>query len=319
MLRPMPAPPDAAPLHVVLNAGSGRDDAGDAREAIEGVLGGAGREYRLSLVHDARALPLIARQAAHAAHDAGGIVVAAGGDGTINAVARAVLDLRGVLGVVPLGTFNFFGRAHGIPVDPAQAARLLLHGRPQPVQVGLVNDRPFLVNASLGLYPQLLEDREAYKRRYGRTRLVALWAALNTLVQAHRPLRLQLQWHGQARALRTPTLFVGNNALQLARLGLDDAAALNEGALVALALRPVGTLTMLWLMLRGAFGQLGDSRDVVSFAFEQLSVRPAAPLGHRLVKVATDGEISWLRAPLAFRVAPEPLMLVKPVPEGEPA
>jgi diacylglycerol kinase family enzyme len=102
-------------------------------------------------------------------------------------------------------------------------------------------------------------------------------------------------------------------------LGLDDAAALNEGALVALALRPVGTLTMLWLMLRGAFGQLGDSRDVVSFAFEQLSVRPAAPLGHRLVKVATDGEIAWLRAPLAFRVAPEPLMLVKPVSEGEPA
>jgi diacylglycerol kinase family enzyme len=316
MLRAMPASPSPAPLHIVLNAGSGRDDTGDTRGAIERVLRAAARQYRVSQVHDARALAKTARQAAQAARDDGGIVVAAGGDGTINAVANAAMALGVPMGVVPLGTFNFVGRAHGIPEDAEAAARVLLDGRPQPVQAGMVNGRLFLVNASLGLYPQILEDREAYKRRYGRRRLVALWAALNTLVQAHRPLRLELQSHGERRTLRTPTLFVGNNALQLQRVGIDDAAALEDGALVALAIKPVGTWTLLWLVLRGAFGQLGESRDVLSFAFEQLSVRPAAPLGRRPVKVAMDGEIAWLRAPLDFRVAPEPLMLVKPVPEA---
>ena len=56
---------------------------------------------------------------------------------------------------------------------------------------------------------------------------------------------------------------------------------------------------------------------MLSFAFEHLVVRPAAPLGRRPVKVAMDGEIAWLRAPLTFRVAPEPLMMVKPVPRWQ--
>jgi diacylglycerol kinase family enzyme len=319
MLRAMPVSPISAPLHIVLNAGSGRDDADEARHTIERVLKEAGRQYHVAQVHEARALPSVARQAAQAALDDGGIVVAAGGDGTINVVASAAMAHGVPMGVLPQGTFNFVGRAHGIPEDAEAATRLLLDGRPQPVQAGLVNDRLFLVNASVGLYPQILEDREAFKRRWGRTRLVAFWAALNTLVQAHRPLRLELQSHGEHRTLRTPTLFVGNNALQLQRVGIDDATALEDGSLVALAIKPVGTWTMLWLVLRGAFGQLGESPDVLSFAFEHLVVRPAAPLGRRPVKVAMDGEIAWLRAPLTFRVAPEPLMMVKPLPQaGEP-
>ena len=54
------------------------------------------------------------------------------------------------------------------------------------VQVGLVNERAFLVNASLGLYPQLMQDREEYKRQYGRYRPVALWSGLMTLLREHR-------------------------------------------------------------------------------------------------------------------------------------
>ena len=48
------------------------------------------------------------------------------------------------------------------------------------MQVGLVNDRVFLVNASLGLYAKLLEDREAFKAQYGRHRWVAFWSGLLT-------------------------------------------------------------------------------------------------------------------------------------------
>lgn len=55
-------------------------------------------------------------------------------------------------GVVQQGTFNYFARTHGIPVDLADAVRHLLRAVPSPVQVAGINQRVFLVNASLGLY-----------------------------------------------------------------------------------------------------------------------------------------------------------------------
>jgi diacylglycerol kinase family enzyme len=95
------------------------------------------------------------------------------------------------MGVVPQGTFNYFARTHGIPADPTAAVRLLLRTSVVPVQVAGINDRVFLVNASLGLYPELLEDREAYKARFGRSRWVAFVAGCATLLRAQRRLRLR--------------------------------------------------------------------------------------------------------------------------------
>src|SRR5690606_44193 len=94
-------------------------------------------------------------------------------------------------GIVPQGTFNYSSRAHDIPLDTEAATRALLHPQLKPVQVGVVNERIFLVNASLGLYPILLEDRERYKRQYGRRRMVALWSGIATLSRAHRQLLLE--------------------------------------------------------------------------------------------------------------------------------
>lgn len=310
---------EAPPLFLVLNPGAGHDDSDAVQQIIAAVLTEAGREHRFLRARRGADMPATAREAVQAAQARGGTVVAVGGDGTINAVVNAVLGSGCTMGVLPQGTFNYFGRTHGIPEDVAEAARLLLTGTPQPVQVGLVNDRAFLVNASLGLYPQLLEDREAYKQRFGRSRWVAAWAAALSLMQAHRPLRLELSSAGQSRRVRTPTLFVGNNALQLTQIGIAEAPVVTQGALVAITLRPVGTLAMAWLMLRGAVGHLGEANDVFSFAFDTLRVQPAAPLGRRRVKVATDGEVLRMRAPLVFRVAPEPLMLIKPMPVEAPA
>ena len=229
------------------------------------------------------------------------MVVAAGGDGTLNAVAQAVLGSGCAYGVLPQGTFNYFSRTHGIPSDTAQAMQVLLHARAQPAQVGLVNGRVFLVNASLGLYPKLLEDREGWKQQFGRSRLVAFGAGLATLLRGYRSLRLRIEVQGQARNVRTPTLFVGNNALQMEQLGFPLAKDIDGGALAAIMLRPVSRLSMLALLLRGAFGKLGDADQVLSIACARLNVHSARAFGARRVKVATDGEIVWL--PLAAGVS----------------
>ena len=258
-----------------------------------------------------------AKHLADTAHDAvehaqaqRGIVVAAGGDGTINAVAQAVLGSGCPFGVLPQGTFNYFSREHGIPSGTEAATRALLAGRIKPVQVGRVNDRVFLVNASIGLYPEVLEEREEWKRQLGRKRIVALFAGLATLLRGHGRMTLEIGYEGRTRTLDTMTLFVGNNPLQLAQVGLQEDGPAGNGRLAAVMLPPTGRLVLLWLMARGMLGRLGESDAVQRFDFRELRVLPGR--SRRKVKVATDGEIRRMALPLRFDVAPQPLPLIVP-------
>ncbi|QIB65938.1 diacylglycerol/lipid kinase family protein [Kineobactrum salinum] len=308
--------PDAAtltgrePFFLVMNTGSGKQDADTVQETIAAAMAAAGRHYQLLAVVDGAGLAETAQQALQLAQQQNGIVVAVGGDGTLSAVSQVVLGSGVPFGVLPQGTFNYFGRSHGIPQDLGLALRCLLDAVIKPVNVGLLNDRVFLVNASLGLYPQLLQDREAFKQRFGRSRLVALWSALVTLLRAHRQLRVEIESDGKTRRLRTPSIVVGNNALQLEQMGLQRSDELAHDHLVAITSRPLGTLALYGLLLRGLLSRLGDDEHVISFGFDTLTVRLGA--GRRRSKVAMDGEIFWLRAPLVFTVARGRLPLLVP-------
>lgn len=297
------------PLFIVLNTGSGRHAAGEVEQAIHDVLGPSGRHYEVMPVRGGRQLPSTAQHAVACARAEQGVVVAAGGDGTLNAVSQAVLGSGLPFGILPQGTFNYFGRTYGISQDTETALKCLLDAVIQPVHVGSLNDNVFLVNASLGLYPTLLEDREAWKQRFGRSRLVALWAALATLMRAHRQLDITLDYAESQRRLRTPTLVVGNNALQLEHIGIDHVDDIEQGRLVAMTARELGTLDLYGLLLRGLLSSMGEAENMISFGFETMTVRFGR---RRRIKVAMDGEIIWLRTPLVFRVAPDRLPLLVP-------
>lgn len=299
---------------VILNPASGAGAGAEKRAVVERVLRESGCEFEFVPIDSPRELESASRAAAARAARLGEVLVAVGGDGTITTVAQAAHRSGCTMGAVPQGTFNYFGRAQGISQDLEHATRALLRATPQPVHVGTINGRLFLVNASLGLYPQLLDDREAFLERFGRRRWVALLAALATLFKWRHQLSLEIEADGQVRKLRTPTLFVGNNALQLGRLGLDPAlvAQAGHGSMVALVVRPIGTLAMLGLLLRGAFGRLGDAGQLDSFTFQRLTVRMR---GVKRTKVAADGEIGMMTQPICFEVCPRPLMLMVPCPE----
>lgn len=313
------ARPDA-PFLVVLNAGSGHAETELRCSTIRDVLEGAGRRCHLEVVHDASELGAAAKRMAALAVEEAGILVAAGGDGTLNTVAHEAVQAGCPFGVLPQGTFNYFGRTHHIPEDLAEAVHALLRARARPVQIGMVNDRIFLVNASVGLYPKLLEEREHDKRQYGRSRVVALLSAIKTALRGHRNLRIALELDGRTRRLRTPTLFVGNNRLQMEQVGMPPLEhALDEGRLAAIAPRAVGKLRMLGLLVRGALGRLGEADDVDAFAFKTMTVRAPLLSGRRRLKVATDGEVCKMALPLRFQVLERSLFLLVPDAAGEAA
>lgn len=307
----------AAPFYVVLNAASGHSETETTCRVIGDVLTAAGRTHEILRVDDPARLREIAGQAVAKAQQNNGVVVAVGGDGTLNAVAQATLGSGCRFGAIPQGTFNYFGRTHGLSSDAAEATRALLSARVYPVQIGLVNERMFLVDASLGMYPQALDEREEQTRRHGRSRFVALWAALLTILHGYRPTRIKLEHRGRTLELRTLTMFVSNNRLQLEQIGLAEAEIVEGGKLVAIVLRPVPTLALLWLVAQGAMSKLGRARGVQHFAFSSVTVTPSNRRVRR-VKISTDGETAWMDTPIVFRVAPEPLLLLKPfdaVPE----
>ena len=177
---PRPARPHG-PIHLVVPRRPGAD-LGLLRAQLEGVSA-LQAHHLVWHVPDRRGdIVQLASDAADAARADGGLVVAAGGDGTINAVATAVLRVGLPMGVIPMGTFNYFSREHGLPLDAEAAVQNLLQalhaGEMRPVQVGYVNRQMFLVNASVGLYPKLLAEREKASRRFGRSRLVAVASAV---------------------------------------------------------------------------------------------------------------------------------------------
>jgi diacylglycerol kinase (ATP) len=78
-------------------------------------------------------------------------IAAAGGDGTVESVAAALVGTTFPLGVIPVGTFNNFARSLNLPIDPIEACRIILMGNAKPTDVGLANGKPFFECLGSGL------------------------------------------------------------------------------------------------------------------------------------------------------------------------
>lgn len=308
------APASCGPVCVVINgrAGAAEDQARSGE--LEAALLARGVPFEFFSAASGDELPACAARAVQRAQAQQGLVVAVGGDGTINTVAQALRGRPVPLGVLPAGTFNYFARAHALPEDPADAVALWSEGRAHPVQVGLVNEQLFVVNASIGLYPKLLRAREEDNARLGRWRVVAAWAALRTVLRDHRSMSLVLDSATQREHVRTPTLFIGNNGLQLEQFGLPQAQTVGEGTLASVRVRPLGRWQLVGLALRGLMGALGPAPEVSAALIRELRVQPRGRRARRPLAVAFDGEVRTMTPPLHFRVAAEPLWLIKPTP-----
>ena len=116
------------------------------------------------------------------------------------------------LGILPLGTLNHFARDLGIPTDLDEAARLIASGAERRVDIGEMNERVFINNSAIGLYPLMVIDRDLQRKRLGRSkRLAMIVASLRTLARFnHHRLTLTVNEERTGR-VDTPLLFVGNN------------------------------------------------------------------------------------------------------------
>ena len=275
-------------------------------------FGAQGFDARVTLAAGGAEMMQAARDALAASMP---IVVAGGGDGTINAVASVMVGTGVAFGVLPLGTLNHFAKDVGIPLALDDAIANIAGGIRRNVDVGEVNGQIFLNNSSLGLYPDIVRDREKQQNRLGRGKwIAALWATLGVLRRyPFLNVRLTLD-DGQEHARRTPFVFIGNNEYIMQGFSIGERATLDTGKLsLYVAQRPgrLGLLRLGWSALRG---RLAQERDFDVLRAEALDIDTR----HKRIRVATDGEVTIMTTPLRYRIRPAALNVIVPRDSAPP-
>lgn len=295
-------------IHLLANTKSGRGMGGSLADLAQKLCQEAGCELINHEIKDPSDLDEQTEKAIQAAKADDGIVVAAGGDGTIRSVAEKVQgqDIR--FGVIPCGTFNFFARTHQIPEDHADAIRVIIAGKSKPVRLGEINGRIFLINASMGLYAKAIRDREKRTSRFGRHQLVVIISTILSLIEGHKLLDVDMNIDGQKKSLRTPMIFIGNNALQLRDLSMNVARCMKQDLMALVTMRPLKKWEMVRVIFRGFSKTLEREDAVDSACVDAVTIRT-----HRKTQtVALDGELFSMSSPFEVRTLPGVLNLVGP-------
>ena len=291
---------------VFLNAGSGggNDAALATRIAELFEHAGAHAEVRLVRGHE---LSAALRAAIERRPDA---IVAGGGDGTVGSVAAALVGGPIALGVLPLGTLNHFAKDLGLPLALEAAVERIAHGTVHRVDVGEVNGRIFVNNSSLGLYPDIVRERERQQRRLGRGKWAAfVWASIGAL-RRFPFMGVRLSIDGRAALRRTPFVFIGNNVYSMQGFAIGERERLDAGCLSLYVAQRAGRLKLLVLALHALFGRLEQARDFDALSAAEIDVESK----RKRLRVATDGEITMMTPPLRYRTRPASLLVVA----GEP-
>ena len=290
---------------VIVNAGSGAGNDAITVDRLRTLFEQAGASVDVVLAESGAEIASLVEAAVARRPD---VVVAAGGDGTVSAVGAALVGGAIPLGVLALGTLNHFAKDLGIPLDLEGAVRTVVDGRIARVDVGEVNGRIFLNNSSLGLYPDIVRDRERQQRRLGRGKWPALlWASLAVL-RRFPFMTVRLTVDGRERLSRTPFVFIGNNAYSMEGFAIGERAALDAGCLSLYVAHRAGRLRLLMLALRALAGRLRQARDFDALLTGEVVVSSRR---HR-VRVSTDGEVSVLVPPLRYRIRPGSLAVMLP-------
>ena len=290
---------------VLLNSSSGSANRSAVREEIEKLFADAGLDARVHAIAHPCDIGARVRAALEEHPEA---VVAGGGDGTINGVASVLAGTPTPLAVLPLGTLNHFAKDVGIPLDLPGAVRTIAVRHTKRIDVGRVNDRVFVNNSSIGVYPSLIEARERL-RRQGMFKWTAFARATMEVLQREGEMTIRLEGDRARIAARTPFVFVGNNEYLVGGLKLGERTRLDTGLLYAYFAPPVRTRHLPRLFAYALFGRARREHALQSIAGQELWID--SPFT-RTFQVACDGELLTLASPLHYRSWPGALTVLAP-------
>ena len=289
---------------VVLNPASGRAYRQYSGRRIEQLFAARAIKARIMLLWNRQTMTKIAYDAVCQGCQT---VVAAGGDGTVSAVAAALVNTPASLGVLPLGTLNHFARDLRLPLDVEAAIDAIAQGKTAQVDAGEVNGKTFINNSSIGIYPNIviLRDRG---RRLGYGKWVAFARATLMVLKRFPFWTVRVKVDGRSIKQKSPFVFVGNNEYQAQGLEIGRRERIDSGHLFLYLGAHATRSGFIWMAVSALFGHLDKARSLEMVCADEAWVETR----HKHIRVSTDGEVARMRSPLHYRVLPQALKVIVP-------
>jgi methylglyoxal synthase len=296
--------------HLIYNPVSGQGDGQQELDLIKELL-----EPHLHLeVH--LTTPDVSPQelAQNALSDRPDLIIASGGDGTVSAVAGAVIGTDIPLGVIPRGTANAFAMALGITQQLNQirrACEIILAGHIRTIDAAFCNDLPLILLAGVGYEAEIIEkaDREAKNRWGSLAYIMAGWQQLNE----HVLFDAEIEIEGEIREFQAGAITVANVAPPTSVLAQGIGEVIVDDGLLDVTITTAATklqaVTTMLGMLGGALIKTNtELENVIHLKAKKLRIAAEPPQ-----KVVLDGEIIG-NTPLEIKCIPQGLKVFIPKP-----
>jgi len=287
---------------VLVNPSAGGTTTPGLADDIAAAFAAFGVAPRMVTFHAGDDVVALAREAA----DTSDVVVAAGGDGTVNAVAGVVAGTEVALGVLPVGTLNHFAQDLHLPMDLTEAVATIVAGRVSCVDAAEVNGQLFVNNSSIGVYPSAVDIREQL-REAGHGKWVAMAIASWRVVRTYRGLHVHLTVNGRRLSTRTPFVFVGNNEYVIEGRTVGKREHLTSGQIFVYLAPRIATRQLPMLVLRTLFGHASAVGAFEIIPTTDLIIETTSA---RRVIVSLDGETTTLTLPLRYQARPGVLRVI---------
>ena len=281
---------------VILNPAARSDKASRLRERIAALSGGASMRLT-SEAGDARDI------AAEAVREGFEVIIAAGGDGTLNEVVNGIGGAPVRLGILPVGTMNVFATELGIPQGNLERAwSIIEQGNVVEVDLPKANDTHFIQLAGVGLDAEVVRKTTADSKK-----ALGPLSYLLTLVQvaAHKPSRVMLEAEG-GRIREGSFALIGNGRLYGGPFPVFQRANLFDGLLDVLVFQNQSHWDVVRYFQAIAFGTHPQLPDVEYFQTSTLRVTSSGD-----VPVELDGEVAGM-LPCLFSVSSQKLRVLAP-------
>ncbi|WMT90956.1 diacylglycerol kinase family protein [Pelagibacterium sp. H642] len=293
-------------FHLVLNVNSGTVQALGVTEAdLSAIFEARGLDVTIDADPDKQ----LSERIQTALESDADTIIAAGGDGTVTALATAVIDSDKNLAILPLGTANLLARDLGVPLDMEECVDALATMEPLAIDVSEVNGTIFLHKAVIGVIPELAAGRE-YIRGQGVGAKIGYMRYFFRRIGRARRLALEIATgDGQTRIERVQAIAVASNAYDegLGRFFHRD--KLDTGLLTIYVLRHLNFGDMIKLATGMLAGHWRDYDALDISTAKTVTIRSKKPR----LQLMIDGEVTSMEVPLNFKIYPRALSVLAPL------
>jgi YegS/Rv2252/BmrU family lipid kinase len=293
-------------FYLVLNVNSGTVQAlGVTESGLKAMFEAKGLEVTIDADPDAQ----LSERIKKALESDADTIIAAGGDGTVTALATAIIETDKNLAILPLGTANLLARDLEVPLDLEECIDALAAMEPLAIDVSEVNGTIFLHKAVIGVIPELAAGRE-YIRGQGVGAKIGYMRYFFRRIARARRLALEISTgDGQTRIERVQAIAVASNPYDegLGRFFHRD--KLDTGLLTIYVLRHLNTGDMFKLATGMLAGRWRDYDALDISTAKSVTIRAKKPR----LQLMIDGEVTSMEVPLQFKIYPRALTVLAPL------